>query len=134
MQHFGGDERPFWPLLGVFLRLLGQRTSKMLGVTVPFLFVWSRGKLFHGANATLATRSLCSVHLYDHLFLLRVVAMMAEEGELGGIDGDGWRKKKDEDEDVVTGSEGEGCDLSFHYSLAWPGVTSARLLWTSPGI
>jgi hypothetical protein len=71
----------------------------MLGVTVPFLFVWSRGKLFHGANATLATRSLCSVHLYDHLFLLRVVAMMAEEGELGGIDGDGWRKKKDEEDE-----------------------------------
>jgi hypothetical protein len=27
------------------------------------------------------------------------VAMMAEEGELGGIDGDGWRKKKDEEDE-----------------------------------
>jgi hypothetical protein len=47
---------------------------------------------------------------------------------------DGGRKKMRRTRDVVTGSEGEGCGLSFHYSLAWPGVTSARLLWTSPGI
>jgi len=68
----------------------------MLGVTVPFVPPSPKVKKdLQRATATLAARSLNSVYMYDHLYLLRVVAMMAEDEELlWWMEVVCWRKEK----------------------------------------